>query len=64
MKKIIKQGKEKASAGYKATPTPSTKTAETQAKDQLKPTGIKVDEARGHQTLRSGFFQTRHSEKK
>ena len=64
MKKIIKQGKEKASAGSKATPTPSTKTAVTQANDQLKPTDIKVDEARGHQTLRSGFFQTRHSEKK
>lgn len=32
--------------------------------DELKPTGVKVGEEKGHQSRRAGFFQTRHGTKK
>lgn len=47
--------------GINSTGPDETNTSEA---DRLKPTGIKVEEKRGHQTLRGGFFQTRHTEKK
>jgi hypothetical protein len=63
MKKTFRSIKNKISAKSNSKLTSSNQ-IDSETNNQLKPTGIKVEETYGHQTLRGGFFQTRHTEKK